>query len=110
MENINLLFLADVIRMNGTNLVNGKELYQLKKTGEDTYNLSPFEMLVCKGKLNEYLEENNITLCYKIDESDKQIIGIFDGMIKNYEINDDGELVLYKPAVLKKNYAKRNLS
>lgn len=91
-KKVSLLFKDDVIACNAQKLVKGKELYQLRHLEDEKYVIKHFDMLVYTGNLNNYLKENDITLCYIVDEGDTTLKGKCLNYIKEYGQDEKNEL------------------
>ena len=106
LNSVNLLPLDKVKGKNTKKATKNRELYQLKKVDEERFTLSPFTMLTFTGNFNYYLEENGITLCYLVEESDVLLKDAFGIYIKTYDTDESGFLKLHQDKVMSKKHTK----
>jgi len=106
LESVNLLMLDNVVGNVQKKLTRNKEIYQLQNIDDDTYMLDRLKLIVYNGHFKEYLIENRIRLCYKIDDSDLVIKEEFGNLIETYVANEKGEFSLRNDIALTKKHGR----
>ncbi|MDD3305259.1 MAG: hypothetical protein PHT75_04030 [Bacilli bacterium] len=108
LKSVNLLMLDNIVGNPQSKLTKDKELYQLQNVDYNKYILTPFRTLVFKGYFKQYLLENNIRLCFKVEDSDLFIQEAFENQIENYFTNDTNEYLIKNDKSLIKSYRRRD--